>query len=131
MAFTVRYERHEDGWWTAEVPAVAGCLTQGRTIAQCRRRIREALALFVDEAAARKATLVDDVRLGGGATRVVRRVAEARKRADAMQAQVQRDTRAAVRQLTGKLGLSVRDAAELLGISYQRVQQLARPADRG
>jgi len=127
MTYTVRYERHEDGWWTAEVPAVQGCLTQGRTIAQCRRRIREALALFVDDAVARKATLVDDVRLGGGVTRVVRRVAAARRKADAVQAKVQRDTRAAVKELTGRLGLSVRDAAEVLGISYQRVQQLAQP----
>jgi predicted RNase H-like HicB family nuclease len=126
MTYTVRYERHEDGWWTAEVPAVQGCLTQGRTIAQCRRRIREALALFVDDAVARKATLVDDVRLGGGITRVVRRVAAARREADAVQARVQRDTRAAVKELTGRLGLSVRDAAEVLGISYQRVQQLAQ-----
>lgn len=126
MTHTVRYERHEDGWWTAEVPAVQGCLTQGRTIAQCRRRIREALALFVDEAAAKSATLVDDVRLGGGITRVVRRVAAARRKADAVQARVQRDTHAAVKELTGRLGLSVRDAAEVLGISYQRVQQLAQ-----
>jgi len=126
MTYTVRYERHEDGWWTAEIPAVQGCLTQGRTIAQCRRRIREALALFVDEAVARKATLVDDVRLGGGVTRVVRRVAAARRKADAVQAKVQQDTRAAVKELTGRLGLSVRDAAEVLEISYQRVQQLAQ-----
>jgi predicted RNase H-like HicB family nuclease len=126
MKATVRYERDESGWWIAEVEEVQGCRTQGRTVAQCRRRIREALALFVDEAVARKATLVDDVRLGGGVTRVVRRVAAARREADAVQARVQRDTKAAVKELTGRLGLSVRDAAELLGISYQRVQQLAQ-----
>ena len=126
MTHTVRYERHEDGWWTAEIPAVQGCLTQGQTIAQCRRRIREALALFVDGSVARRATLVDDVRLGGGVTRVVRRVAAARRKADAVQAKVQQDTRDAVKELTGRLGLSVRDAAEVLGISYQRVQQLAQ-----
>jgi len=126
MKATVRYERDESGWWIAEVVEVQGCRTQGRTVAQCRRRIREALALFVDEAVARKATLVDDVRLGGGITRVVRRVAAARRKADAVQARVQQDTRAAVKELTGRLGLSVRDAAEVLGISYQRVQQLAQ-----
>lgn len=126
MKVTVRYERDESGWWIAEAVEIQGCRTQGRTVAQCRRRIREALALFVDDAVARKATLVDDVRLGGGVTRVVRRVAAARRKADAVQAKVQRDTRAAVKELTGRLGLSVRDAAEVLGISYQRVQQLAQ-----
>lgn len=126
MKATVRYERDESGWWIAEVEEVQGCRTQGRTVAQCRRRIREALALFVDEGVARRATLVDDVRLGGGITRVVRRVAAARRKADALQARVQRDTKAAVKELTGRLGLSVRDAAEVLGISYQRVQQLAQ-----
>jgi predicted RNase H-like HicB family nuclease len=126
MKATVRYERDESGWWIAELVEVQGCRTQGRTVAQCRRRIREALALYVDEAVARKATLVDDVRLGGGVTRVVRRVAAARRKADAVQARVQRDTKAAVKELTGRLGLSVRDAAEVLGISYQRVQQLAQ-----
>jgi len=126
MKATVRYERDESGWWIAEVVEIPGCRTQGRTVAQCRRRIREALALFVDDAVARKATLVDDVRLGGGVTRVVRRVAAARRKADAVQAKVQRDTRAAVKELTGRLGLSVRDAAEVLGISYQRVQQLTQ-----
>jgi predicted RNase H-like HicB family nuclease len=126
MKATVRYERDESGWWIAELVEVQGCRTQGRTVAQCRRRIREALALYVDEAVARKATLVDDVRLGGGVTRVVRRVAAARRKADAVQAKVQQDTRDAVKELTGRLGLSVRDAAEVLGISYQRVQQLAQ-----
>jgi transposase len=33
--------------------------------------------------------------------------------------------RAAVAQLTVRAGLSVRDAAEVLGICFQRVQQLA------
>ena len=34
-------------------------------------------------------------------------------------------TAAAASVLTRKLGMSVRDAAELLGVSHQRIQQLA------
>ncbi len=49
-SYTVVYERDEDGWWLAYVPAIPGCHTQGRTIDQARRRIREALSLWVDDA---------------------------------------------------------------------------------
>jgi transposase len=45
--------------------------------------------------------------------------------AEKMRDKAQDATRAVVNQLTRRAGLSVRDAAEMLGISYQRVQQLA------
>ena len=48
--YTVRYERDEGGWWVATVPRIRGCHTQGRTLDQARRRIREAMALFIDNA---------------------------------------------------------------------------------
>jgi predicted RNase H-like HicB family nuclease len=54
------YERDEAGWWVASVRKVRGCHTQGRTVDEARRRIREALELFVDDA--RKATLIDHLR---------------------------------------------------------------------
>lgn len=51
MSYTVRYERDEDGWWVATVKGVKGCHTQGRSIEAARKRIRESLALYVDEIA--------------------------------------------------------------------------------
>ena len=42
------YERDESGWWAATVRGVRVCHTQGRTVDEARRRIREALELFVD-----------------------------------------------------------------------------------
>jgi predicted RNase H-like HicB family nuclease len=59
--YRVAYERDETGWWVASVRSVRGCHTQGRTVDEARRRIVEALELFVDNA--RKATLVDEVKL--------------------------------------------------------------------
>jgi predicted RNase H-like HicB family nuclease len=50
MKYTVDYVLGGDGWWTASVRDVRGAHTQGRSIAQARRRIREALGLFVDGA---------------------------------------------------------------------------------
>ena len=66
-SYRVAYERDESGWWVATVRGVRGCHTQGRTVDEARRRIREALELFVDDA--RKAPIVDDVKLPSAATR--------------------------------------------------------------
>jgi predicted RNase H-like HicB family nuclease len=59
--YHVAYERDRTGWWVASVREVRGCHTQGRTVDEARRRIREALGLFV--ANADKANLVDSVKL--------------------------------------------------------------------
>jgi predicted RNase H-like HicB family nuclease len=123
--YTVRYERDPSGWWIVTIPEIQGCRTQGRSIAEGRRRIREAMALFIDEADAEQATLVDDVRLPPAVRRQIRQVAAVREKAERLHAKAQEATRVAVGQLTVRAGLSVRDAAEMLGISYQRVQQLA------
>ena len=50
-------------------------------------------------------------------------VARARREADQAGTKAQRATTTAVKRLTD-LGLSRRDAAELLGLSHQRIQQL-------
>ena len=79
-SYRVAYERDESGWWVASVRGVRGCHTQGRTVEEARRRIREALALFVDDA--RKVPIVDDVKLPTAATRAIRAYASLRKKAD-------------------------------------------------
>ena len=123
--YTVRYERDESGWWVAQVKETPAAITQGRTIAEARRRIREALALALnDDAKAERAKLIDDVKLPADVRRFLTRARVARKRLEMDAAVAQASTEAAIHKLVKKLGLSVRDAGELLGISYQRVQQL-------
>jgi predicted RNase H-like HicB family nuclease len=124
-SYKVRYERDPSGWWIVTIPEVQGCRTQGRSIAEGRKRIREALALFIDEAAADRAKLVDDIRLPAAVKRKLREVTALRLRAERLREKAQDVTRVAASQLTRRAGLSVRDAAEMLGISHQRVQQLA------
>jgi predicted RNase H-like HicB family nuclease len=129
--YTVSYERDKSGWWVAQVKEAPEAITQGRTIAEARRRIREALALALnDDRKAERAKLVDDVKLPPDARRALARAQAARKRLEAETARVQGSTEAAIRQLVKRLGLSVRDAGELLGISHQRVQQLAHSGRR-
>jgi predicted RNase H-like HicB family nuclease len=123
---TVRYERDETGWWVAQVREAPAAITQGRTIAQARRRIGEALALALDDdAAARRARLLDDVKLPADAQRALRQARAARARLATESKKAQDSTARAVRALLKGLHLSVRDAGDLIGISPQRVHQLA------
>ncbi|OFW03562.1 MAG: hypothetical protein A3H96_20215 [Acidobacteria bacterium RIFCSPLOWO2_02_FULL_67_36] len=120
----VTYARDESGWWVASIREVRGCHTQGRTVDEARRRIREALALFVDDAASAK--LIDNVKLPATAVKAIRAYATLRKRADQEDRRAALAARRAVRLLRGgKLKMSARDAARLLGVSHQRVHQLA------
>ena len=122
--YHVAYERDASGWWVASVREVRGCHTQGRTVDEARRRIREALELFVDHA--RVATLVDDVKLPPTAAKAIRAYVNLRKRADHEDRRAAIAARRAVRLLQGgRLKMSARDAARLLGVSHQRVHQLA------
>jgi predicted RNase H-like HicB family nuclease len=122
--YHVAYQRDESGWWVASVREVRGCHTQGRTVDEARRRIREAMELFVDDA--QSAKVVDDVKLPATAAKAIRTYATLRRRADQEDRRAAIAARRAVRLLQGgKLKMSARDAARVLGISHQRVHQLA------
>lgn len=128
MSYRVVVERDEAGLWIARVPAVRGCHSYGRTLEQSRVRIREALSLWVDNAEV--AELRFDVRLPAATGDGVRRAQQARARSAEAQREAAEAARQAAAVLTAKLGLSLRDAAELLGVSHQRVQQLLSSTDR-
>jgi predicted RNase H-like HicB family nuclease len=121
--YVVDYERDEGEWWVASVRSVAGCHTQGRTIREARRRIRQALGLFVDDADS--ATLEDHVHLPERYRRALARYESIRRRAQAEQARSQDATAQAVTALTSGMHLSTRDVGDLMGLSHQRVHQLA------
>ena len=122
--YHVVYERDEPGWWVASVREVRGCHAQGRTVDEARRRIREAMEWFVDDA--QSARVVDDVKLPAMAAKAIRAYATLRKRADQEDRRAAIAARRAVRLLQGgKLKMSARDAARVMGISDQRVHQLA------
>jgi predicted RNase H-like HicB family nuclease len=127
--YRVSYERDESGWWVASVRGVRGCHTQGRTVEEARRCIIEALGLFVGNA--HSATILDDVKLPKSAARVVRAYATLRKKAEEEDRRAALAARRAVRVLrAGRLKMSARDAARLLGLSHQRIHQLTQSDDR-
>jgi predicted RNase H-like HicB family nuclease len=84
-SYHVTYERDESGWWVASVRGLRGCHTQGRTVDEARRRIVEAMELFVDNTRS-----VDYVKLPASAKKAIRAYATLRKKAE------QQDRRAAL-----------------------------------
>jgi predicted RNase H-like HicB family nuclease len=48
MKYTVLLEKDVDGWVVAKVPAISGCYTQGKDVAQALERIKEAIAVCLE-----------------------------------------------------------------------------------
>jgi predicted RNase H-like HicB family nuclease len=118
--YTVRYEQDEGGWWVASIKEVKGVHTQGRSIEAARKRVREALATAVDDADT--AELVDDIKLPATFKRELATLRRAQLQAKREQEHASKLAIKIARELAAKM--SVRDAAAVMGLSHQRVQQL-------
>ena len=46
--FNVVVERDEDGYYVASVPELPGCHTQAKTLDELRRRVEEAIKLYLE-----------------------------------------------------------------------------------
>lgn len=115
----VRRDPEDVTAWLANVAGAPGAHTFGRSLAEAKRHAVEVVALWF-EIEPKDFDIDWDVKLGPLAAPV--------KRArDAMaHAETDRQRRdEAVRALTEQ-GVSYRDIAELLGLSHQRVAQIAR-----
>ena len=55
--FTVLIERDEDGYYVASVPALRGCHTQAKNLDTLMKRIREAIALCLENGTPEAASL--------------------------------------------------------------------------
>lgn len=128
MTFAAVFEPDEGGWHVY-LPRVQGCRTWGRSLAEARKNIREALAccsdLFADPAAvARTATFEENIRWPKTIQAAARRVERARARREALAAKTRAEESAGVREITELL--SLRDAGELLGLSQEGVRKLLK-----
>ena len=121
--YTALFERGEK-YWVVQLKELAGCITQARTIEQGKERIREALSLFIGDDAAEKAEIRVETVLPAPIRKAVDRARGERERAAEAEAEAAKATERAVKAVLG-IGLSTRDAGELLGLTRQRVHQVA------
>lgn len=124
--YAVQVQRDEAGWWVASAIDVPGVHTQGRTLAQARERIKEALSAATGAAGVE---IQEDLQLEHGLRDRLAAAMSARESADRLQREAQDAARAAVSEFARR-GVSTRDAGDLLQLSHQRVHQLLR-ADGG
>lgn len=48
MQLQVIFEPSDEGGFTVYVPALPGCISEGETLEEARRNIREAIALYLE-----------------------------------------------------------------------------------
>jgi predicted RNase H-like HicB family nuclease/predicted XRE-type DNA-binding protein len=128
MTYTAR-ARRSGRWWAIDVPELPGVYSQARRLDRVEPMARDAIALFLDVDPA-----TFDVRVETNLPSDLRRDVDAVGRLRAEADRLQAESSGAMRRLTHELlgrGLSVRDAAEILGISHQRVSQLVRGESKG
>jgi len=134
--YVAEVERDDSGNWIAGVPALRGVHTHARTLASLRGYLQDAIALWLeverqdeggrDPHVDRDAIAVElQVKLPARVRRATDSARHRRERARSAEADAAAATRAAARALV-EIGLSRRDAAELLGLSHQRVDQVLR-----
>ncbi len=120
--YTALCER-SDGWWAVTVPEAPGVFTQARRLDHVAAMAREAIALMLDVPADSI-----DIKVAWtvppAAADAVSRLNRARDQAGIAQS-AHGDAQVEAANALLAAGLTVRDAGTVLGISYQRVSQLA------
>ena len=110
------------GWWAVEVPEVQGLFTQARRLDQVTAAVLDAAALLTGRPESDFDVVVVPV-LDADDLSVVRDARERRAELAEAERAAARASRAAVARLRAE-GLTVRDVAEIMGMSPQRVSQL-------
>lgn len=120
----------DEGGWHVFVPSLEGCRTWGRSLAEARRNIREAISLreeqFEDaDAVARDAVFDEEIRLPSELRAALKRYETAKAKAEREAAKAKTLSSQAVLALTAAK-LSLRDAGELLGLSQEGVRKILK-----
>ena len=128
--YIVRVRRSGDSW-AIVVPEISGVFSQARRLDKVEYMTRDAIALWF-EVPEDSFDLDVQVEIPPKIREVVDAVDAARERSAAAQREESETLRAAADATLGS-GLTMRDAGRLLGVSHQRIAQLAtrrRPTHR-
>ncbi len=120
--YTAVCERDESGTWVITVPKLRGVVTQSRRLDKAVALTADAIALWLNTTPD-QVNVELDVHLADDAA-VAAAAVKLRREAEALQIEAVEAARTAARQLVERDGLSLRDAAVVLDLSHQRVQQL-------
>jgi predicted RNase H-like HicB family nuclease len=124
--YTAKAVRSGD-WWAISVPDVPGVHTQAKRLDRAEDMARDALALFLD-IPEESIDVVVDAELPDDARQLVERTKALRTEADRVMSEANASTTDSVMALHSTLHLTHRDTAKILGLSFQRTQQIAKEA---
>ena len=119
MNVTAGAER-SGNWWAVEVPEIPGLFTQARRLDQVDGMVRDAARMLGREVG----MVTVDPKLSEEDERMIDELLAARREATEARAKASRLTAGAVDALRGQ-GMTVRDVADIIGITPQRVSALA------
>jgi predicted RNase H-like HicB family nuclease len=123
--YTARLKREKDDRWTVELEEEPRVHTWGKTVDQALARMRDAAALWFQTDEDQLEFIPHPV-LPKATGRTVEQARKAREQARNADRVAIAQTRRAAVALTSR-GISLRDAAAILGVSHQRVHQLLVP----
>ncbi len=127
--YTATITRDELGYWIARVPTLTGVHTNAKRLDQIAGRVAEAISLATGDDPANISVDIDvdlaSLGLDDDDAEQVRQAEALRSDLEAIEERLKVATRRAASRLTD-VGLSLRDASALLGVSYQRVHQITR-----
>ena len=128
-AFTAR-ARREGKWWAISVEGLPGALSQVRRLDQAEAMAREVIALVLD-VPQNSFDVVVAPELSEEHRDALAELDQAKERyAESMAALAERQQKVTL-LLVREAGLTVRDAATVLGVSFQRVSQLTSHSEKG
>lgn len=120
--YRVTVER-EPGFWVIRIPELSQVVTQARRLVDVKQNAREAIAVWLNKK-------VDDIevsvgiKLSDGVQSVLDEAKTLQQEANERLDRASKATSEVARVMTKDLGMTLREAAEVLGISFQRVAQL-------
>jgi hypothetical protein len=121
MAVTIKIGR-SDGQWVAKIPKAKGLIAWSPSLKRLRRHVDGALREFFPEIAKQPRREVID--LPAETRSLLKGLAKAEQEADKATRRASALRRQASQRLRTRLGISIREVGDLMGVSGTRAQQL-------